>query len=250
MVLYQLGIRLISFDRPGYGRSDRRIGRAVADIAADVLQIADDLALEEFAVLGRSGGGPHALACAALLAGRAMRAAALVGLAPTQAEGLDWFDGMAPSNAKEYMAVRKQGFLISARLRSVAARIRANPVQLVASLYDELAHSDREVVSDAGIRRMLIETYAEAFRSSADGWIDDLLAFCAPWGFDPGDIVIPTMLWHGANDTFTPVGHAKWLADTIPTSTVIVQSGSAHFGAFNVLPDVLIWLAEGRSQGL
>lgn len=254
MVLYQLGIRLITFDRPGYGRSDRRIGRAVADIAADVRHIADFLELGEFAVLGRSGGGPHALACAALLSGRATRVAALVGLAPAHAEGLDWFEGMAAGNTREYLAVRRQGPLVAARLRSVADRIRANPAQYVANLYAELTQSDRRVVSDAGMRRMLLETFAEAFRTSADGWIDDLLAFCAPWGFDLGDIVVPTMLWHGANDTFSPAGHSRWLADRIPTSTVIVQSGSAHFGAFDVLPDMLTWLARpartGWSHGL
>src|SRR4051794_9200169 len=112
MVLYQLGIRLVTFDRPGYGRSDRRIGRAVADVADDVRHIADFLQLREFAVLGRSGGGPHALACAALLPDRVSRVAALVGLAPTQAEGLDWFEGMTAANTREYLAVRNQGKLI------------------------------------------------------------------------------------------------------------------------------------------
>jgi len=244
MVLYQLGIRLISFDRPGYGLSDRKGGRAVADAAGDVRRIADFMKLSEFAVLGRSGGGPHALACAALLPERTTRVAVLVGLAPTQAEGLDWFEGMAASNIREYMAVRRQGGLVSARLRSVADRIRANPEQHLADFYDELTPADRRVVGDAGIRRMLTATYAEAFRNSADGWIDDLQAFCAPWGFDLADITIPTMLWHGANDTFSPVGHARWLAAKIPTSIVIVRSDSAHFGAFDVLPDVLAWLAE------
>ncbi|GAA0236973.1 alpha/beta hydrolase [Actinomadura nitritigenes] len=247
MVLYQLGIRLITFDRPGYGRSDRSIGRAVADVADDVRRIANALELREFAVLGRSGGGPHALACAALLPGRARRVAALVGLAPAQAEGLDWFEGMAASNTREYLAVRRQGPLVSARLRSVADRIRADPAQYVADLSAELTQSDRRVVSDAGMRRMLLETFAEAFRTSADGWIDDLLAFCAPWGFELGDIVVPTMLWHGANDTFSPAGHSRWLADRIPTSTVVVQPGSAHFGAFDVLPDVLTWLVQPDS---
>jgi pimeloyl-ACP methyl ester carboxylesterase len=249
MVLYQLGIRLISFDRPGYGRSDRMVGRVVADVAADVRLLADALGLDEFAVLGRSGGAPHALACAALLRGRATRVAALVGLAPAEAEGLDWFEGMASSNTREYLAVRRQGPLVAARLRSIADRIRADPAQHVADLYAGLTPSDRRVVLEAGMRRMLLETFAEAFRTSADGWIDDLLAFCAPWGFELGDIVVPTMLWHGANDTFSPVGHSRWLAGRIPGSTVVVQSGSAHFGAFNVLPDVLAWLSRPVERG-
>nr|WP_205718572.1 alpha/beta hydrolase [Actinomadura sp. WMMA1423] len=244
MVLYQLGIRLISFDRAGYGLSDRSFGRTVADIAADVRAIADFLGLEEFAVLGRSGGGPHALACAALLPERARRVAALVALAPAQAEGLDWFEGMAVSNTRQYLAARGQGRLISARLRSAADGIRADPARYLAEIHAELTRSDRRVVADAGMRRMLYETFAEAFRRSADGWIDDLLAFSRPWGFDPGDIGVPTMLWHGADDTFSPAGHSRWLAGRIRTSTVVIQSDSAHFGAFDVIPDMLAWLAE------
>jgi pimeloyl-ACP methyl ester carboxylesterase len=251
MVLYRLGIRLITFDRPGYGRSDRMIGRSVADIAADVERIADFLQLEEFAVLGRSGGGPHALACAALLPGAVRRVAVLAGLAPVEADGLDWFEGMATTNTREYMAVQRQGSLISARLQIMAERIRADPMQLVANIFSDLTPSDRRIVFDVEIRRMLMETYAEAVRTSADGWIDDLLAFCSPWGFDVGDITIPTMLWHGANDTFTPVHHSRWLADNIPTSTVTVRLETAHFGTLNVLPDVLRWLTgPDRSQRL
>jgi pimeloyl-ACP methyl ester carboxylesterase len=109
---------------------------------------------------------------------------------------------------------------------------------------DELTQSDRWIVGDAGIRRQLIENYAEAVRYSADGWIDDILAFSNPWGFDPGDIHIPTMLWHGANDKFSPVGHLRWLAARIPSAIAIVQPGMAHFDAIGVLPDVLRWIAQ------
>ena len=244
MVLYQLGIRLISFDRPGYGQSGRQTGRTVADVAADVRLLADVLEPARFAVLGRSGGAPHALACAALLPGRAARVAALVGLAPAQAEGLDWFEGMAPSNVRAYRAVRGRGPLAAGRFEAIAERIRADPAGHVANLFAELTQADRRVVLEAGMRPLQLETFREAFRTSADGWIDDLLAFCSPWGFEVGDIVVPTMLWHGANDTFSPAGHSRWLADRIPSSTVVVQPGSAHFGAFDVLPDVLSWLAR------
>jgi pimeloyl-ACP methyl ester carboxylesterase len=143
MVLYQLGIRLITFDRPGYGLSDRSFGRTVADIAADVCEIADFLGLDDFAVLGRSGGGPHALACAALLPQRARRVAAMVALAPAQAEGLDWFEGMAASNIRQYLAARGQGRLISARLRSLADGIRANPARHLATIHAELTVARR-----------------------------------------------------------------------------------------------------------
>jgi pimeloyl-ACP methyl ester carboxylesterase len=102
MVLHGLGVRLITFDRPGYGESDRQEFRQVADVVPDVEAIADALGVEQFAVLGRSGGGPHALACAALLPDRVTRAGILVSLAPWGADGLDWFAGMSDSNIDEF----------------------------------------------------------------------------------------------------------------------------------------------------
>jgi pimeloyl-ACP methyl ester carboxylesterase len=245
-VLHRLGIRLITFDRPGYGRSDRLRGRRVAEAADDVLAIAEMLGLKRFAVIGRSGGGPHALACAALLPDRITRAAVLVGLAPHGAEGLDWFDGMAQSNVLEFTAAANGYDGIAARLKATADTIRANPSSLIDSLLAELPAPDRRVVSDSGIRSMLVETYAEALRTSAYGWIDDALAFCSPWGFDPAAITVPVLLWHGASDVFSPASHARWLAARIPEATVLVQAGAAHFGALDVLPDVLRWLSAGQ----
>ena len=239
-VLHRLGIRLIAFDRPGYGRSDRLRGRRVAEAAADVSAIAEMLGLKRFAVIGRSGGGPHALACAALLPDRITRAAVLVGLAPHGAEGLDWFDGMAQSNVLEFTAAANGYDGIAARLKATADTIRANPASLIDSLLTELPAPDRRVVSDSGIRSMLVETYAEALRTSAYGWIDDALAFCSPWGFDPAAITVPVLLWHGASDVFSPASHARWLAARIPEATVLVQAGAAHFGALDVLPDVCV----------
>ncbi len=246
MVLYRLGVRLITFDRPGYGGSDRLVHRRVADAAADVVAIADAYGFDRFAVLGRSGGGPHALACAALLPDRITRAAVLVGLAPWAAEELDWFEGMADSNIVEYTAAAAGHEFLAVRLAAAANAIRADPAGLVAGLHAELPESDRRVVADAGIRAMLMRNYAEALRISADGWIDDALAFCAPWGFDPGTIDVPVLLWHGEDDVFSPVGHARWLASKIPGATVVVQPGAAHFGALDALPDLLPWLVSER----
>lgn len=241
-VLYELGVRLITFDRPGYGRSDRLERRRVADVAADVAAIADDLGLDQFAVLGRSGGGPHALACAALLPGRVTRAAVLVGLAPLTAEGLDWFAGMSDSNVGEYTAATAGRESLVASLGLAARGIKADPASLVTAISGEMPESDQRVVADAGIRAMLVRNYAEALRISADGWIDDILAFCSPWGFDLSDIGIPVLLWHGENDVFSPVSHSHWLAGQIPGAIVEVEPGSAHFGALVVMPDVLAWL--------
>lgn len=221
-------------------------GRRVADAAEDVLAIADSLGLAEFAVVGRSGGGPHALACAALLPERTTKAAVLVTIAPPEAEGLNWLDGMTKSNVREYQAAAKGRKDITEFTEAAAHAIRAEPATLLASLNAELPQPDRRVVADRGIRSLLLETYTEALRWSAYGWIDDTLAFCSPWGFDPATVTIPVLLWHGANDNFSPVSHARWLAERIPTAAVIVQANAAHFGAFDVLPDILQWLSSDR----
>ena len=248
-VLHRLGVRLISFDRPGYGESDRLAGRRVADAATDVLAIANAFGLQNFSVVGRSGGGPHALACAALLPDHITKAAVLVGLAPHGADGLDWFDGMGPTNVLEYTAARNGYQGIVAHTKVIAESVRANPASLLARLHAELPDPDRRIVADRGIRSMLIESYAEALRTSDYGWIDDVCAFSAPWGFDPATVAVPVLLWHGASDVFSPASHARWLADRIPNAAVVVQAGAAHFGALDVLPDILRWLCAGRPSG-
>jgi pimeloyl-ACP methyl ester carboxylesterase len=241
-VLYKLGVRLISFDRPGYGGSDRNRSRLVADVVPDVQAIVDHLRVDTFAVIGRSGGGPHALACAALLPDRVTRAGVLVSLAPLAAEGLDWFAGMTASNTREYTrAAAEPASLIAALVRS-AARIRADPTSHVATLLPEMPESDRRIVADAGIRMLLAQTFAEGVRRSAAGWIDDVRAFSAPWGFSLSDIKVPVLLWHGADDVFSPATHTRWLAEHIPNSSLSMPPGTAHFGALEAMPDILSWL--------
>jgi pimeloyl-ACP methyl ester carboxylesterase len=236
---------LISFDRPGYGRSDRLESRTVADVAPDVEAIADGLGLERFAVLGRSGGGPHALACAALLPERVTRAAALVSLAPWQAQGLDWFAGMADSNVDAYTVAASDPEALITRLVQAAAMIMADPASHIAVLTPEMPEADRRIVADKTIRTLLVQNFFEGLRISAAGWIDDVLAFCSPWGFDVSDIRVPVYLWHGARDVFSPVAHSQWLAERIPGATMKLPPDRAHFGALEMVPGVLSWLTGG-----
>lgn len=245
MVLYRLGVRLIAFDRPGYGCSDRKRGRRVADVAADVAAIADCFGIGEFAVAGRSGGGPHALACAALLPNRVTRAAVLVGLAPPSADGLDWLAGMTASNIIHYTTAAAGEDSLVSWLGPAAAAMRADPGEVLARLRGELPDPDRQIVADPGIRALLTASHAEALRASAYGWVDDTMAFLARWGFSLASVTAPVLVWHGENDVFSPVSHAVWLAAKMAGASVIVQSGAAHFSAIGVLPDVLRWLVGG-----
>ncbi|MET9843440.1 alpha/beta fold hydrolase [Streptomyces ossamyceticus] len=240
-VLYQLGVRLITFDRPGYGDSDRLPGRTVSAAAADVRQIADALGIGRFAVVGRSGGAPHALACAALLPDRTTRAAALVSLAPRDAPGLHWFDGMTESNVREYVNAAIGRNRVTVTLGRRSRSILADPAASVAEMAGGLPESDRWIVADAGIQDMLVRNFAEGLRSSPDGWVDDVMAFSTGWGFDLGRINTPVKLWHGEDDIFAPVEHTRWLGRHIPDAEVEVERGAAHFGALRVLTRVLSW---------
>ncbi|WP_371664918.1 alpha/beta fold hydrolase [Streptomyces sp. NBC_00280] len=246
MFLYQRGARLISYDRPGYGGSDRRPGRRVADVVGDVRDVADALGLDRFAVVGRSGGAPHALACAALLPDRVTRAAALVGLAPKDAEGLDWFAGMAPSNVKEFRTASTDPERFAARLIPRSAAIRSNPAKLLDELRSDLTDDDLSIVSDTAMRSMLLRNFREAVRTSPYGWIDDGLALTGPWGFDPADIRVPVLLWHGGRDVFSPPAHASWLAARIPRARTVVEPTAVHFAAVRALPRVIGWLLGDR----
>jgi pimeloyl-ACP methyl ester carboxylesterase len=246
-LLKKLGVWLISFDRPGYGRSDRLEARTVADVAPDVKAIANWLGLEQFAVLGRSGGGPHALACAALLPDRVTRAAALVSLAPMKVPGLHWFRGMAESNVTAY-SIAADGKLTELRnlLTGYADEIATDPGSHLAVLSPEMPEADRQVISDSEVRKRLEHNFSEALRNSVDGWIDDVLAFCSPWDFDLSGIEVPVLLWHGNRDVFSPVAHTQWLGRRIRGARVKIQPDHAHFGALEAVEDALSWLSRSH----
>jgi pimeloyl-ACP methyl ester carboxylesterase len=246
-VLYRRGIRLISYDRPGYGGSTRHRDRRVADAAADVAAIADALHIERFSVVGRSGGGPHALACAALLGERIGRVAVLVGFAAPDAADLEWFEGMAQSNTREFAAATVDPRSLADNLQRRWELALQDPENLLRELDPEMIPEDRRVVEDLGIRQLLTRSYTEALRAGPYGWIDDLLALRRDWGFSLDAIRSPVRLWHGEQDSLAPVSHTWWLAHQIPSCEVIVQPDAAHFGAVEILPEMLAWVAEWHS---
>lgn len=238
-VLDLLKVRLICADRPGYGGSDRLLGRAVAHVAGDTAKVADRLGIETFSVLGRSGGGPHALACAALLPERVRAVAALVSLAPYDARDLDWFAGMGQDNTAEFRAARRGPDALARYLKPIASAIKKNPDGSVPCAEHTLHESDRRIASDSAILEMFRENFAEALRHSATGWIDDDLSFLRPWGFDFADIRVPARLWHGAHDVFSPVGHSRWLAERIGGAVLDVDDKHGHLGSLHVMHELL-----------
>jgi pimeloyl-ACP methyl ester carboxylesterase len=244
IVLYRLGIRLISYDRPGYPGSDRLPGRRVADAAEDVRIIAEFFGIDRFSVVGRSGGAPHALACAALLGDQVISAAALGSLAPYDAEGLDWSRGMTDSNVRAYRNAEADPVALIEMLHEQAMQTRGNSEGLLKFLWPELVDPDKEVIGDIALRRIIAQVHTKALNGTIDGWIDDIVALSRPWEFKPSEITVPVKLWTGEKDVFSPASHTFWLKDRIPHSELEIGNGAAHFGSVEILPRILTWVAE------
>ena len=222
------GIRLLAYDRPGYGGSDPHPGRTVADAAGDVAAIADALGVDRFAVEGGSGGGPHTLACAALLPDRVVAAASLAGVAPYPAEDLDWLDGMGQDNRDEFAATVAGRETLERYLREQAdAMLSTEPDAIADSLRSLLSPPDAAVLTGE-FAVYLAESTRRAIGERLDGWIDDDFVFMNPWGFELSEIRVPVQLLHGAQDRFVPVAHGEWLAERIPGVDAHLSEEDGH----------------------
>ena len=210
------GLRIASLARPGYAGSTRLPGRTVADVVPDVLAVADSLGYEKFAVMGSSGGGPHALACGALAADRCVAVSVVSGVGPWAATGLDFLDGMGEGNEIEFRAALEgeeplRELLVLWREEILAAGVPG----IFASLQSVLSPPDQKVMTKDFVRQMH-ESFSLALENGVDGWGDDDLAFTRPWGFDLARVAVPVFLWQGEQDLMVPPAHGRWLADAIP----------------------------------
>jgi pimeloyl-ACP methyl ester carboxylesterase len=246
-VYRRAGVRAITYDRPGYGRSTRRPSRQVADAAADVAAIADALGWGEFAVEGGSGGGPHSLACAALLPRRVTRCACVVGVAPLGDDGLPrdkWTEGMVEGNVREFGWALEGEETLRRELAPLAAEllqsVESDPENPLGASY-ALSAEDLDVMAEGAFRAMLADSFREGIGRTIDGIIDDDLAFMKPWGFDLGQIRCPTTVAYGPQDTLVPTSHGEWLARHIPDARTVVLDGG-HLAIYHYLPELLAWL--------
>jgi pimeloyl-ACP methyl ester carboxylesterase len=236
----ELDLDLVTFDRPGYGRSTAQPGRTVADAAADAAAVADVLGLERFAVHGVSGGGPHALACAALLGGRVTRTASVVGLGPFDAPGLDFRAGLTELNVAEFEVYTQGRAALEAYVGEFVALTRANGAAVMDEWDAELPEPDRLAWGTPEARALSARALTEALAASGAGWVDDGLAFIEPWGFALEDIRSPVAIWAGALDRLVPLGHALYMAARIPEAELHVVPDRGH--ALDDAP-ILGWLA-------
>jgi pimeloyl-ACP methyl ester carboxylesterase len=223
------GMRLLSYARPSYGGSSPRPGRDVASAADDVAQLAAAFGLERFAVMGASGGAPHALACAALLGDRVTGAVCLAGLAP-YAQEFDWFAGMADDGG---LRAARQG-------REARAR------HAESEEFDEGSFTAADWEALAGAWSSLGADAQRAGAAGLDGLIDDDVAFAAPWGFDLSAVGAPVLLVQGGEDRVVPPAHADWLARHLPCHELWLRRGDGHVSVLDACPAALDWLAALR----
>jgi pimeloyl-ACP methyl ester carboxylesterase len=243
----EAGARVITYDRPGYGGSDRHKGRRVVDCVGDVAAIADALGIDRFAITGGSGGGPHALAVAARLPERVTRAACAVGIVPYDTAGFDWLDGMDPLNVKEFgWALQGEDVLVPELEREVAEmkeRVAADPAKLLGDDW-ELSEADRAELARPERAEITRQDVDESFRNGVWGWADDDLCFTQPWGFDVAEIRVPTRIIFGLTDVLVPAAHGHWLGRHVPGAEVVAEEDQGHLGDPELITERLRWLLQ------
>jgi pimeloyl-ACP methyl ester carboxylesterase len=224
------GLHWVSYDRPGYGGSSPHDGRTVASAAADVAAIADALGIARFAVLGHSGGGPHALACAALLPERVIAAVSVSAPAPFDADGLDWYAGWSPGIAAENRAAT------GGRAALEAHWAEAEPDDPGAFF------TKADMAALGGSWSWLAGVAGQAIEQGNEGYLEDTLASVRPWGFSPEAIGVPVLIMHGAEDKMVPRAHGEWLAARCRAAQQIIPD-AGHITVLDAAPDALRWLA-------
>jgi pimeloyl-ACP methyl ester carboxylesterase len=222
------GLRVVQAARPGYEGSTPRPGRRVSDVATDTAAVLDSLGAGTFVSIGFSGGGPHSLACAALLPGRCLAAASVAGVAPYGVDDLDFLAGMGPENVEEFgLAARGADALTPFLEKEAAVLGQITGERIVASMGGLISGADAAVITGefadglaAGLRG--------AVRSGIAGWRDDDLAFAADWGFSLDAPAGRVTIWQGDQDNMVPFAHGQWLAARIPGARAHLEPGAGH----------------------
>jgi pimeloyl-ACP methyl ester carboxylesterase len=231
----RLGLRWVSFDRPGYGGSTRHPGRTMASVAADVAAVADVLGIDQFAVVGHSGGGSHALGCGAALTDRVLGVVSMAGIAPYGVDGLDWFAGMIPSGV--------------ASLRAALGGRAVKEAHVESGVEYDPEFTAADVALFSGEWSWLGKVVGPALDNGPGGLIDDDLGYVTPWGCDPSQTTAPILLLHGGQDGIIPSSHGEWLARHCPTAQLRLSPDEGHISILNHAAAGLEWLREHAVQG-
>jgi pimeloyl-ACP methyl ester carboxylesterase len=247
--MHARGLRVVTTSRPGYGDSSPHPGRRVVDVAGDIEAVLDSIGVSRCLVAGWSGGGPHALACGARLPATAA-VLVIAGVAPYEADGLDWMGGMGEDNVVEFSAaLRGEDELRSLLLAERESLKDVTAGAIVSSMDTLLPEVDRAVLAGE-FGEDMVTSFHEAMRAGVEGWLEDDLAFSQPWGFDVAEISVPVMIWQGSADLMVPFGHGQWLAAHVPGACAHLEQGEGHLsigiGALDGMLDELISAAGAR----
>jgi pimeloyl-ACP methyl ester carboxylesterase len=237
------GLRLVTTSRPGYGHSTRQPRRRVVDVVADTEAVLAALGAERCLTMGWSGGGPHTLACGARLAAAAA-VLVVAGVAPYDADGLDWMAGMGEENVVEFSAAVQGEDQLRPYLLHEGELLRdIRAADIVASMESLLPEVDR-IALTGEFGEDTAAGFREAMRTGIDGWLDDDLAFTRPWGFSLAEVSVPTMIWQGDADLMVPFAHGQWLASRVPTASARLEIGEGHLsvglGKLDAMLDELV----------
>jgi pimeloyl-ACP methyl ester carboxylesterase len=246
------GLRTVMYSRAGYAGSTARPGRSVSDVAGDIAALMDALDADAFVTLGWSGGGPHALATAALLPDRCRAAATIAGVAPYAAEGLDWLAGMGQENLDEMGAAVAGEEPLTAYLEKEAPGLaRVSGAEIAAALGDLVSDVDKQALTGA-FADYLAESFHASVSTGIAGWRDDDLAFVGEWGFPLDSFRVPVAIWQGAQDRMVPFDHGRWLAAHVSGSHVHLEADEGHLSLidkFEMIVADLARLARGKGEG-
>ncbi|MDF8265404.1 alpha/beta fold hydrolase [Luteipulveratus flavus] len=225
---HDAGLRVLTYSRAGYGGSTSKPGRRVVDVTADVAALLDHVGAERCVVAGWSGGGPHCLATAARLPDRIVAALVIAGVAPYDADGLTFLDGMGEDNIDEFGAAAEGEPALRTYLEPYLPQLRAaTPRDIIETLSSLLPDVDRAVITER-TGEDLARNFHEALRVGLEGWLEDDLAFTRHWGFELDEVTVPTYVWQGSLDLMVPFAHGQWLAAHLPNATAHLIEGEGH----------------------
>jgi pimeloyl-ACP methyl ester carboxylesterase len=236
------GVRLVSFDRAGYGGSDRHPGRQIADVVGDTESVADAFGAERFLVFGESGGGPYALGCAALLPARVVAAVSMSGPAPFNAAGLDFMAGMGQVNIDEFNAALAGELPLRTYLSDQREALLATSPQTMHEVLESVLSPADKAVLTGDLVDWVHAASIRGLEPGCDGWLDDDAASVRPWGFDLSDIRVPVLIQAGKQDLFVPYAHAQWLVDNISEATDALSASDGHLTLLADFQRTVRWL--------
>ena len=236
----QTGLFFVTMSRAGYGLSARDEGRRVSSVVSDARAVLDGLGREDYVAVGWSGGGPHALACAALDAPRCRGAWSLAGVVPIDVD-FDWTEGMGPENLEEFALAKAGGREYEGHVAAEAERFTHADAENIIELFGGLlCDEDKAALGEVEARTILADACRHAFDSGYGGFYDDDRAFFTPWGFDPASIEVPVNVWYGDQDLMVPPSHGAWLAKTIPHVKVTHKPHEGHLSLITEHLDELV----------